>query len=119
MSDAVMAMMSMPTPIAVEVVSHMDQLFGNDDLNSPGKRLIDPAQVDEHRVKSATADEAVRPAVAGWHQSANPLSVYLTAGRHSQGSIWKRQAIHVAQHKRTDYFVTFLEIWPGYHQYRT
>jgi hypothetical protein len=86
MSDPVMAMVRMPAPIAVKVVSHVDQFFGNHDLHGSGERLVNSAKVDEHRMIAATADKAVRPTVGGRQQPANPMSVHGPAGRHSKVS---------------------------------
>jgi hypothetical protein len=86
MCDPVMTMVRMPAPIAVKVVSHVDQFFGNHDLNGSGERLVNSAEVDEHRMISATADKAVRPTVGRRQQPTNPMSVHGTAGRHPKVS---------------------------------
>lgn len=62
MRDSIVTVMRVPTSIAIELVSHVQELFGDDHLDCGGARYIDAVEMDEHGMAMARADKAVRAA---------------------------------------------------------
>jgi hypothetical protein len=60
--NPIVAVMRVPADIAIELVTHVQELFGDDDLDSGRARGIDPVEMDEHGMATARSDKAVRTA---------------------------------------------------------
>ncbi len=66
-------MMGMPAQVTIEVVTHVQQFFGNADLDPERERQIDPLQVHQNGVALTPADKAVRPTDSpGYRTPADP-----------------------------------------------
>ena len=57
--NAVVAVLGMPSQVAVQPVAHVNQLFGDDDFQSPRLRLIDARKVDENQMLVHSRHERV------------------------------------------------------------
>ena len=75
MSDPVVTVMRVPAMIAIEVVPHVDQLLGDNDLLRTRLLQVNAFQVDQQGVFPRAAHEAVGAAIRGWNEPANPLAI--------------------------------------------
>lgn len=60
--DPVIPMMGVSASVPIDVVAHVQELLGDDDLDRTRARNVDPLEVDQHRMATARAHEAVRAA---------------------------------------------------------
>ena len=81
---AVVAVMRMPPPIAIEMIAHVDQLLRNDQFKRSRSIGVDPLKVDQDGMLPGAANETVRPAIGGGRQPSNPLAEGRAARRHHQ-----------------------------------
>lgn len=70
--DTVMAMVSVPTTITVSPVPHVDQLFGNDDLERLRLFHVNSCNVNQYRVMLMPCQKHVRSADGGVDASTQP-----------------------------------------------
>jgi len=69
--------------VAVQPVTHVDQLLGHDEFHRPWLILIDTFEVNQDGVIAGPAHTAVRSAIRRRHGSSNPRPVGSAARRHS------------------------------------
>ena len=48
--DPVVTVLRVPAKVAIESISHVDELLGNDNFKRPGPRPVDTRQVDQNEV---------------------------------------------------------------------
>jgi hypothetical protein len=70
--------------ITGDVILHVDQLFGDDDLDRARLRSVDPGQVDQDRVLLLAAEENVRPADAAADPATQPAFEGGAGGRYPE-----------------------------------
>lgn len=63
MRDPVVTMFGMTSMVPVEMIPHMDQFLGDDDLDGTAPGDIDPVEIDQDGMNTAIAQEAIRPAI--------------------------------------------------------
>lgn len=80
--DSVIPMVGVAPGVAVQPVTHVNQLFGDDELHRPRLILIDSFEVDQHGVIAGPAQEAVGTAKRRRHSAADPPPIRSAAGCH-------------------------------------
>lgn len=68
--------------IAIQVVAHVYEFFSDHDFRRPGKRAIDPVQIDEHRMTTCMAQITVGTTIRGRNSTAQPCAVDPPVRRH-------------------------------------
>ncbi len=82
--DAVVAMAGMPSRVPIQVVPHVQELFGHDNFDREWLVQVDARQVDQNSVHATSRDVAVCSAIGRWHPSPDPSGVDRTGGSHPE-----------------------------------
>lgn len=88
-------MLGMPTVVSIQMVAHVDQLFGHDDLDALRRRRVDSLEIDQDRMNPFPTQEAIRAAIRRRYPSLEPPTVLAPVGRHSQVVRRERQPLHI------------------------
>ncbi len=110
MGDPVVPMMGMPARVAIDVVPHVQEFFGDDDLERVRARNIDPVEIDKHYMTLGGTNVAVRPAN---RSPDRPAADPPRKGRSVSGNVQvvdrKRQENDVLEHQVTNTIITRLQ----------
>lgn len=84
MCNAVVTMVRVAAPVAIEVVTHVNELFSDHNLDGARLRAIDPIQVDEDNVAPCSRKAAIGAAPDRQRRPSRPLAKRFSACRQHQ-----------------------------------
>jgi hypothetical protein len=104
MRYAIVPMLRVPSEVAIEPVSHVQELFCDDHFERPRPRLIDAGQVDQNEMIAGR--KRISPANRASHPAAQPACEDATLGGDAETVRWQREERDVSFQK----FARFLVI---------
>ena len=90
-----MTMMRVASPVAVQMITHVNQLLGNDDLQVLRARKIDPVNMDQQGMHTLTCEIAVRTAIRVWYAPVQPRAIRCPIRRHPEAVSRQAQSRNV------------------------
>jgi hypothetical protein len=102
MRDPVVTVMGMAPEIAVEVIAHVNQFFGDHDLQRLRLRHIYPVEIDQDGVHPVSLEETVGSTISGRDMSPQPLPVHLAVTCDPKIFARKCQPIEIAFNEAHD-----------------
>jgi hypothetical protein len=103
---AIVPMLRMPSEVAIEPVSHVQELFCDDHFERPRPRLIDARQVDQNEMLTGRGRKRISAANRAQHRAAQPALEDATLGGDTETVRWQREERDVSFQK----FARFLVI---------
>lgn len=117
-----MSMMGMAARVTVELITHVDELFGNDDFQCARLAMVDSGGVNEDSVDVMMSHVAIGAAIGGGDAPAEPSAVFGAVRCHDETvrrevepvKVHDNQLLHcgVAVHKGRR-VVQAGHMWPG------
>jgi len=65
----------MPSPVAIDEVTHMDEFLADDDLDRSRRGNVDPGEVDQNGVSLMLAEIAIRATVVSGNPPPKPAGI--------------------------------------------
>jgi hypothetical protein len=105
MRDAIVPMLRVPPEIAVEPVSHMQELLGDDDFERPRPRLIDARQIDQDEMIAGRGRESISAANRAPEAATQPAFEDATLGSDAEAVRWQCEERNVSFQKLARFLV--------------
>jgi hypothetical protein len=90
-----MTMFRMPAMIAIQMIPHVQQLFGNNHFQGHRPTEVDALQIDQDGMATRLPEIAIRAPVGGGDPTSEPAAVETTIRRHMKRIYWKREAANI------------------------
>jgi hypothetical protein len=101
--------MRMTSSVAIQIVPHMQEFLGHDDLDREILLAIYSLQIDKDRVQAITLDEAIRSTVCRRHSPPDHFGIGFAGSRHPKVVVGKSQSNHITLNERNDRLIRRIE----------
>lgn len=100
MCDPVVAVMRVAPPITVQVITHVNQLLGDNDLQVLRTRKIDPVNVDQHGMHTLGREITIRSTIGARDSPLQPRAIRCPVRRHPEAVGRQTQSCNVLLEER-------------------